>query len=139
MNSSEMLNEVFNELVKEIRTNQDLSSRLGKIIEKHVSGKNKPVTRPHRRKPGAFDPIVVYRENPGMLKSRLGELSNEELKDIVAEQGMDRSKLAMKWKTKERLITLIITTVESRVHKGDAFRTVPSGPDINTSIPRSQQ
>ncbi len=133
MDSSKLINEVFNELLKEIRTNPELSNRLGKIVEKHISGTDKPVVRPYRRKPGAFDPIVVYRENVGKLKSRLEELNNEELKDIIAEQGMDRSKLAMKWKKKERLITLIVTTVESRVHKGDAFRTRPSGPDINAS------
>ncbi len=61
-----------------------------------------------------------------MLRTRLDELNIDELKDIVAEQGMDRSKLAMKWKKKDRIINLIITAVESRIHKGDAFRIIPS-------------
>ncbi|GAH95753.1 unnamed protein product [marine sediment metagenome] len=67
---------------------------------------------------------------------KMTELNIEELKDIIAEQGMDRSKLAMKWKNKERLVSLIITTVESRVHKGDAFRTPPSGTDSGTQDAR---
>lgn len=133
MDTSKVLNEVFSELVKEVRANPDLGTRLGKIIEKYSPGTGKPTTRPHRRTPGAFDPMVVYRENPEKLKSRLEELNIEQLKDIIAEQGMDRSKLAMKWKAKERLINLIVTTEESRVHKGDAFRTMPSGPDARAS------
>jgi hypothetical protein len=35
---------------------------------------------------------------------------------------MDRTKLAMKWKDKPRLVELIVSTVESRAQKGDAFR-----------------
>jgi hypothetical protein len=38
---------------------------------------------------------------------------------------MDRSKLAMKWKTKDRLVELIVSTVASRARKGDAFRDPP--------------
>ncbi|NQT47405.1 MAG: hypothetical protein HQ578_00365 [Chloroflexi bacterium] len=137
MDTGRLLNEVFSELLKEVRANPDLSTRLGKIIEKHTPGTGKPTGRPHRRTPGAFDPMVVYRENPDSLKSRLEELNIEQLKDIIAEQGMDRSKLAMKWKAKERLINLIFTTEESRVHKGDAFRTLPSNTDASASHPRS--
>lgn len=135
MDTGRLLKEVFNEVLKEVHANPDLNSRLGKIIEKYTPGTGKPSVRPHRRKPGAFDPMVVYRENPDKLKSQLEELNIEGLKDIIAEQGMDRSKLAMKWRTKERLINLIITTAESRVHKGDAFRTLPSNKDVGISYP----
>jgi hypothetical protein len=50
---------------------------------------------------------------------------------MIAEQGMDRTKLARKWKAKDRLIQLIVTSVKSRAQKGDAFRggTAPSGRD----------
>lgn len=136
MDTSKLLKEIFNEVLKEVHANPDLSFRLGKTIEKYAPGTGKPSVRTHRRKPGVFDPIVVHRENPDKLKLRLKELDIEELKDIIAEQGMDRSKLAMKWRTKERLINLIITTTESRVRKGDAFRTLPSNKDGGTSYPQ---
>lgn len=55
------------------------------------------------------------------LRARLGSLGIEELKDIVAEHGMDRSKLAMKWKAPDRLVDLIVDTVQQRAHKGEAF------------------
>lgn len=132
MNTNKLLKEVFDEILKEVRANPDFSLRLGVIVEKYISTSDKQSARPYRRKPGAFDPMIVYREGSNKLRLRLAELNIEELKDIVAEQGMDRSKLAMKWKTKERLVDLIVTTVESRVRKGDAFRTLPSSTDSGT-------
>ena len=132
MDTGKLLNEVFNELSREVRSNPDLGMRLGKIIEKYIPDAEKRSVRPHRRKTGAFDPVAVYRQDSSKLKSRLEELNIEELKDIIADQGMDRSKLAMKWKTKERLINLIVATVESRIHKCDAFRTLPL--DIDNTL-----
>jgi len=34
---------------------------------------------------------------------------------------MDRSQLAMKWRTPERLIELIVAQTIGRTHKGEAF------------------
>ena len=70
--------------------------------------------------------MALHREHPEDLARRLDELTIEELKDIVAENGMDRAKLAMKWKTKDRLISLIVTTVKNRALKGDEFRAPSS-------------
>jgi hypothetical protein len=75
-----------------------------------------------RRAPSALDPFAAYAEGEPTLRARLGELSIDQLKDIVAEHGMDPSKLAMRWKTPGKLIDLIATTVRDRAEKGDAFR-----------------
>ncbi len=76
----------------------------------------------NRRPPGSLDPYEIYRAGGvSELRARLSILEIEELKDIVAEHGMDRSKLAMKWKTTERLVDLIVDTVQQRAHKGEAF------------------
>jgi len=50
-------------------------------------------------------------------------LNIEQLKDMVAEHGMDQAKLAMKWRTSDRLVDLIASTVAARARKGDAFRS----------------
>lgn len=141
MNTDKLLNEIFKEFLKEVHSNPSLKSHIEVILEKYfpktdkLSPKtDKPSTRTRRRKLGIFDPMMVYRENPENLKSRLIRLNIEELKDIVAEQGMDRSKLAMKWKDKDRLIQLIVTTVETRVHKGDAFRAPNTKMDSISSV-----
>lgn len=76
-----------------------------------------------RRTAPVFDPFVIHREDgPEALRQRLEDLSVEQLKDIIAEHGMDRDKLAMKWKTPDRLIDRITATVSSRAKKGDVFR-----------------
>ena len=53
---------------------------------------------------------------------RLAALNLEQLRDVVAEYGMDPNKLVMKWKDRERVVDHIVTTSASRARKGDAFR-----------------
>lgn len=76
-----------------------------------------------RRSAPVLDPYSIHREaGPDVLRHQLSSLSVEQLKDIIAEHGMDRDKLAMKWKTPDRLIDRILTTVSARAQKGDVFR-----------------
>ena len=59
----------------------------------------------------------------GSLPTELRALELEQLRDVVAYYGMDPRRLAMKWKSRERLIDHISQTVHARSHKGDAFRS----------------
>lgn len=122
MDINKLLNSIFDEFLREVRTNHEFKNRIIKLVEENTKGTNKQPSRPHRRAPGLFDPMTVYREQPETLKPRLEGLEIEQLKDIIAEHGMDRAKLAMKWQKKDRLIELIITTIQTRTQKGDAFR-----------------
>lgn len=121
------LKAVFNELLAEIERNDQLRDKLTGILEIPAAHIEPRPRRSARRKPGRFDPMALHREHPEDLMRRLNELTIDELKDIIAENGMDRTKLAMKWKTKDRLIELIVSTVKSRALKGDVFRTPPAG------------
>ena len=56
------------------------------------------------------------------LRTKLASLSVEQLKDIVAEFGMDPGKLVIKWKTADRIIERIVETSMSRFQKRVAFR-----------------
>ncbi len=82
-------------------------------------------SRPHRRNPGVLNPFAVYERGEAELRHALAALSVEQLKDVIAEHAMDRDKLAMKWKTPERLIDRIVETVKVRTQKGDVFRRQP--------------
>lgn len=83
--------------------------------------------RPHRRAPGCLDPFAVYAaQGEAGLRALLGELSLEQLRDIIAEHGMDHDRLAMKWKDPARVIDRIVERVTARAAKGSAFRTPTS-------------
>jgi len=126
MDTSKLLKAIFQELLEEMQINKELKNRITRLVDKHSDSPKKRLKRASRRQPGPFDPMEVYRQQPETLQDRLKTLDVEQLKDIIAEHGMDRNKLAMKWRTGERLINLIISTVESRSKKGDAFRGVPN-------------
>lgn len=79
--------------------------------------------RPRRRAAGAIDPFAVYADaGEAGLRNRLLTLDLEQLRDIVAQHGMDHDRLAMKWKDSTRVIDRIVEKVVSRSAKGSAFR-----------------
>lgn len=83
--------------------------------------------RSHRRAPGVLDPFSVFGESgEGGLRARLGVLSLDQLRDIIAEHGMDNDRLAMKWKDPARVIDRIVERVTTRLAKGSAFRAAPT-------------
>lgn len=77
----------------------------------------------NRRPPAVLDPIEIARQSENALRARLALLSIEQLKDIVAQFGMDPGKLVAKWKTADRIVERIVETSMARAQKGDAFRT----------------
>ncbi|GAB6987873.1 hypothetical protein [Nocardioides pyridinolyticus] len=85
---------------------------------------DKQPKRTGRRSPGVLDPFAVYGDRgESGLRERLTELDLEQLRDIVAEHGMDHDRLAMKWKDPNRVIDRIIDKVAARAAKGSAFRS----------------
>ena len=86
-------------------------------------GASKPQVKRGRRAPGPWDPFTVYAElgEPG-LRDRLNALELEQLRDIIAEHGMNHDGKAMRWKTADRVVGRIVERVVDRAAKGDAFR-----------------
>ena len=76
----------------------------------------------NRRTPAILDPVQVVRDGELVLRSALEKLSLEQLRDIVAEYGMDPGRLVMKWNTPERVIDRVVEMSIARAHKGSAFR-----------------
>lgn len=78
-----------------------------------------------RRALGVIDPFAVYRDTGDSgLRESLEALELEQLKDIIAEHGMDHDKLAMKWRIKDKVVGRIVDKVSARSAKGAAFRAV---------------
>lgn len=82
------------------------------------------VDRPKNRRPAAvLDPVALARDGEAALRCGLAPLSLEQLKDVVADYGMDPGKLVMKWKDAERVVERIVELALARAQKGDAFRS----------------
>lgn len=141
MDEIDNLERVFAEVIREARRNASFASRLRRAGNsgvtdslttrakgRHVEASAAPVTagRRHRRAPPMIDALAIYQqEGEDRLRSALTALTVEQLKDVVAEHGMDTHKLAMKWRSRERLEHLIVTSIRERLAKGSVFRQAP--------------
>ena len=76
----------------------------------------------NRRPPAVLDPIKLAEQGEEALRTRLSLLTLDQLKDIVADYGMDQKRLVMRWKRPDRVIDKIVEVSVSRARKGDAFR-----------------
>lgn len=110
-------------IIEEARTNPGLARRLERALsegtDEEMASKRK--ARGGRRDPPSLDPFILYEQGEDDLRHALAELTIEQLKDIVAGYRMPRHVLALRWKTTNRLVELIVDTVKSRTHKGDVF------------------
>ena len=111
-------------IIEEVRTNPRLAQRL-----RHVLGETtdetygrKTTSRPHRRTPPTVDPFTLFEQGEDHLRQALGGLNLDQLKDVVAGYGMDRARLALRWKKPDRLVNLIVETVKIRSQKGEVFK-----------------
>lgn len=91
---------------------------------KKRSAQSSAASRPKNRRCAAIlDPVAVIREEgEDVLRSRLSELSLDQIRDIVADHSMDPDKKAMTWKDTKRVVERIVQIALNRSQKGDAFR-----------------
>ncbi|MGG5543675.1 hypothetical protein P4G95_02685 [Burkholderia vietnamiensis] len=82
----------------------------------------------NRRPPAVLDPVQVVRHGETVLRAALEKLSLDQLRDIVAEYGMDPGRLAMKWVDTARVMDRIVELSIARARKGDAFRKPADDP-----------
>jgi hypothetical protein len=109
-----------------VRLALDMSDKPGGL-ESRPSPKKEPkisaIQRPrNRRPPAVIDPVQLARQGETTLRTELGRLNLDQLRDIVADYGMDTGKLVMKWRAPDRIIDRIVEVSMSRAQKGNAFR-----------------
>lgn len=133
MSLQKMLRDFVSVVVNEAEQNPDFADKLRVAFESNSDSTKKKRsvtaatgsrgTRPaNRRPPAVLDPVSLAAQGEESLHAQLSELTLDQLKDIVADYGMDRDKLVMKWRTKSRVIDRIVEVSISRAQKGDAFR-----------------
>ena len=116
-------NSEFEARVREALGLSDTDAKHGSSRGKTIAEATGPTRGRNRRTPAELDPIEVVQEGEQVLRDQLSHLTVEQLKDIVADHGMDPSKLVMKWRTRARIVDHIVEMANSRSRKGDAFRS----------------
>ena len=135
MSAVDNLSRAFETILDEARRRPEFAERIAQALNVgNVQGSPGSAPRVgseavgrgrNRRARPVLDPLQLYSDGEDRLREGLADLSIEQLKDIVAEHGMDTRKLAMKWKKRDRLEELIVTTVRARLTNGSAFRENP--------------
>ncbi len=118
-------------IADEISSNEEFSKKISALFEGESSSIVKP-KKSNRRAPAKVDPFAIYEQGNGTLKIALEALDIEELKDVIAANGMDTARLAMKWKDRERLINHIIDITQRRSSRGDAFWNTSKDKSVET-------
>lgn len=115
---------LFDEIIAEAERRPNFRHRLAAVLGEPSSSETAPSKRRsrNRRPPGVLDPFELFARGEQPLRQALEGLKLDQLKDIVSEHAMDSSRLALKWRSPERLVHLIVSTVRARVEKGDAFK-----------------
>lgn len=136
MSLRNILNRLMRVVIEEAERNPEFEAALNDALETTVAKRkstkgNAPVGSTdssdakrgkNRRAPALLDPVQIVRDGEPALRNVLEKLSLDQLRDIVAEYGMDPGRLVMKWVAPERVIDRIVEMSVTRAHKGSAFR-----------------
>ncbi|SOC11265.1 hypothetical protein SAMN05880501_106114 [Ureibacillus xyleni] len=119
MNIEGKIKNLFQVIIDETKNNNDFAEKISCVFTE-----SKPVqVHKNKRKPALFHPIIILDEKgEEALLHSLNKLDIDQLKDIVAEYGMDPAKKVMRWKKKEKFVAHIIEVSHNRLKKGNAFR-----------------
>lgn len=134
MTIKKKLNALLREVIAEAEANPAFQERLTKAlgpdeqpvkaapIERQRQAKPAEHKRPsNRRPPAVIDPVALARNSESELREALAKLDIEQLRDVVADYGMDPGKLVMKWRDAGRIADRIVEVARGRAQKGSAF------------------
>jgi hypothetical protein len=118
-----VLQRLVSVVVEEAERNSEFAQRVESALSlgTPTASTGKTERGGNRRNPAILDPVELARQSEEALRQSLAPLNLEQLKDIIADYGMDPGKLAMKWKTPKRIIDRIVEVSLGRAAKGDVF------------------
>lgn len=133
MTVKKKLNALLREVIAEAEANPAFQERLAKALAADEKPVKAPVERKrqakpaehkrpsNRRTPAVLDPVQIARNGESELREALAKLDIEQLRDVVADYGMDPGKLVMKWRDADRIVDRIVEVARGRAQKGSAF------------------
>jgi hypothetical protein len=129
MNLKKMLSSLVSVITEEAEKNDQFRANVERALGIDVSpnaqqapGVGNAKRKGGRRPVAVLDPVELARQGEETLRVRISTLTLDQLRDIVAEHGMDPGKLVMKWKDTDRVRDRIVEVALARATKGDAFR-----------------
>ncbi|MEW6228682.1 MAG: hypothetical protein AB1700_11475 [Bacillota bacterium] len=115
--------QVLRRLAAKLEENPALVDGLGLTVE------DVPRVVRHRKEQKSSLELDIFRAysegGEEALRALLTPLDLRALKSIVRQHGFDPSRLADKWRKKDRLVALIVDRVASRSEKGKVFKEYP--------------
>jgi hypothetical protein len=124
-----MLTAMVSAITEEAERNKHFKASLERALGLHTSTATPRIPtegetqkKGGRRTPAVLDPVEFARQGEEALRAEMKRLSLDQLRDIVAQYGMDPGKLVMKWKDSDRVVERIVELALARATKGDAFR-----------------
>jgi hypothetical protein len=109
------LRRIANVIINQAIADETFAEKLEKAITDEISNVK-------HRDPPVLDPVELIRENEEELTRRLKELSENQLKDIIANFRLDLTGRARHWHNIDQLIHCILESARSKATKGDVFR-----------------
>jgi hypothetical protein len=112
----------FDAFVKVVAEQAERDPDFAARLEQALGGAFAPARAARRKRaPAAFDPVTAAHDGADTLRARLAELSVDQLKDMIADHGLDPTGRANRWRKPERLVALICDRAAERAQKGRAF------------------
>jgi hypothetical protein len=110
-------------IAEQAAKDSDFAVALSELLLNVQADQEEPTVISDHRPDRTTNPFVA-RQNYGQegFRNWLDSQSIEQLKAIISEHRLDATGNVRKWKTKEKLVELIIDRVENRVKHGTAFR-----------------
>ncbi|MDR2514015.1 MAG: hypothetical protein LBD02_02260 [Christensenellaceae bacterium] len=112
---------IADEMVANESFAQRMAAAMGEEATAPAKQAEKATGRAKGRASAKINPFALLEQGPTALTAALASLDIEELKDVIAANGMDAKKLAMKWKKRERLEQHILQETARKSSHGDAF------------------
>jgi hypothetical protein len=129
MNLKQRLSVLVSAITEEAGKNETFRANIERALGVHAStgvpqarAGEATTQRGGRRTPAVLDPVELARLGESTLRAQINMLTLDQLRDIVAQYGMDPGKLVMKWKDIDRVKDRIVELALARATKGDAFR-----------------
>lgn len=123
--SKRMIRDLMKIVISEIEQNPAFAKQIETALCVESKSESKRIVEAsrarNRRAPAVLDPILLARKGKEALWEELKPLSIEQLKDIIAEYGMDTDRQTRRWNTPDRLIERIVEISLARAHRGAAF------------------